>query len=288
VTETGKEYYYIRNGQGDIIALIDDVGTQVASYSYNSWGKLITLSGEMTESVWAVNPYRYRGYRYDSEIKLYYLQSRYYNPEWCRFINADAIAGQVGELLSHNLFAYVKNNPINLKDSTGFTPQDAYDEETEEQRAASYAKMNESALNRVILKPGSDISFDYLGTARDTAITATQYTPITVKIPQLNNISIKTSLAELKILENTFSVISIATFQMSIRENNLKFMPAEAAVMNLIDAATFAGGAMATTALISASAGAVPIILTGVLIGVAGYGLKKGADILFDKWNNRK
>jgi RHS repeat-associated protein len=90
VPETGKEYYYIRNGQGDIVALIDDAGTQVASY------------------------------RYDSDTKLYYLQSRYYNPEWCRFISADVIAGQVGELLGHSVFAYVKNNPINMRDSVGY------------------------------------------------------------------------------------------------------------------------------------------------------------------------
>jgi RHS repeat-associated protein len=141
VPETGKEYYYIRNGQGDIIALIDDAGTQVTSYSYNSWGKLITLSGEMAESVGAVNPYRYRGYRYDLETKLYYLQSRYYNPEWCRFINADVIAGQVGELLSHNVFCYVKNNPINLEDSTGFRPQYTLGEETDEMIEASLEVM---------------------------------------------------------------------------------------------------------------------------------------------------
>jgi RHS repeat-associated protein len=147
VPETGKEYYYIRNSQGDIIALVDDTGTQVVSYSYNSWGKLITLSGEMAESVGAINPYRYRSYRYDSETKLYYLQSRYYNSEWCRFINADAIAGQVGELLGHNVFCYVKNNPINLKDSAGLSPVYTLGEETDEMREASLNAMNRVATS---------------------------------------------------------------------------------------------------------------------------------------------
>ena len=66
------------------------------------------------------NPYRYRGYRYDTETGLYYLNSRYYNPEWGRFINADALAGQVGELLSHNVFAYCQNNVANMGDPSGF------------------------------------------------------------------------------------------------------------------------------------------------------------------------
>ena len=76
-----------------------------------------------------------RGYRYDSETGLYYLQSRYYNPEWGRFHNADAIVAVTGELLSGNMFAYCKNNPINMYDDTGYRPvfvneddQDAYDE----------------------------------------------------------------------------------------------------------------------------------------------------------------
>lgn len=59
-------------------------------------------------------------YRYDTEAGLFYLQSRYYNPEWGRFINADGIIGQTGELLGHNLFAYCKNNPVNSKDPDGF------------------------------------------------------------------------------------------------------------------------------------------------------------------------
>ena len=66
------------------------------------------------------NPYRYRGYRYDTETGLYYLNSRYYNPEWGRFINADALGGQVGSLLSHNIFAYCQNNVVNMADPSGF------------------------------------------------------------------------------------------------------------------------------------------------------------------------
>jgi hypothetical protein len=50
---------------------------------------------------------------------LYYLQSRYYNPEWGRFINADSEGGNVGQLLSHNLFAYCMNNPVNMIDPSG-------------------------------------------------------------------------------------------------------------------------------------------------------------------------
>ncbi|MEA4827168.1 MAG: RHS repeat-associated core domain-containing protein, partial [Clostridium sp.] len=85
----GTEYYYVRNAQGDIIGLYDKNGTQVVSYTYDSWGKIISIDGSLKDSVGIKNPYRYRGYRYDNETGLYYLQSRYYNPEWGRFINAD-------------------------------------------------------------------------------------------------------------------------------------------------------------------------------------------------------
>jgi len=85
------EYYYIRNTQGDIIKLV--------------YGNDITND---TSSVGYKNPYRYSGYRYDTEIGLYYLQSRYYNPEWGRFINSDGLVGSTGELLSYNLFAETK------------------------------------------------------------------------------------------------------------------------------------------------------------------------------------
>ena len=131
----GIEYYYIRNAQGDIIGLNDKAGTQVVSYIYDSWGKPVVtdteqsdvndiikdgITGSDASTVGVKNPYRYRGYRYDTETSLYYLQSRYYNAEWGRFVNADAIAGNVGVLLSHNVFAYVQNNPVMNYDPSGY------------------------------------------------------------------------------------------------------------------------------------------------------------------------
>lgn len=134
----GTEYFYVRNAQGDIIGLIDKVGTQVVAYNYDSWGKLISIKdatgADITNNTTHVgykNPYRYRGYRYDTETGLYYLHSRYYNPVWGRFINADAIIGQTGELLGHNMFAYCKNNPVNKVDLNGFKSIPIYESDDE-------------------------------------------------------------------------------------------------------------------------------------------------------------
>ena len=76
----------------------------------------------MAASLGADNPFRYRGYYYDAETGLYYLNSRYYNPEWGRFISADNYGGATGELLSHNMFAYCANNPVMASDPSGNLP----------------------------------------------------------------------------------------------------------------------------------------------------------------------
>ena len=122
MTLNGTEYFYIRNGQGDITGFIDTAGTQVVSYTYDGWGKLISIDGTLKDTVGLKNPYRYRGYRYDTETSLYYLQSRYYDPEMGRYINADDVEflGATGTLLSHNLFAYCENNPVNNSDPSGY------------------------------------------------------------------------------------------------------------------------------------------------------------------------
>ena len=121
----GTEYYYLKNAQGDIIGLTDNTGTQVVSYTYDSCGKLISITGSLTNTVGVKNPYRYRGYRYDTETGLYYLQSRYYNPEWGRFINNDSIdilkeLGTTNEVLTDaNLYTYCGNNPVVREDNDG-------------------------------------------------------------------------------------------------------------------------------------------------------------------------
>ena len=119
----GKEYFYIRNVQNDVIGLHDTEGKIVVSYSYDTWGNIVSITGSLKDSVGKKNPYRYRGYRYDEETGLYYLQSRYYNAEWGRFINADAAIGKIGKLEGNNLFQYCFNNPVNMSDESGQWPK---------------------------------------------------------------------------------------------------------------------------------------------------------------------
>lgn len=119
----GNNYYtYLRNSQGDILAIVDSAGNKVVEYRYDAWGKILATSGSMAGTLGKLNPFRYRGYVYDEETGLYYLQSRFYNPEWGRFLNADEIATTADNFsgpLSTNLFAYCMNNPVNKTDENG-------------------------------------------------------------------------------------------------------------------------------------------------------------------------
>ena len=115
-------YYFIKNLQGDVIAITNSYGTVVAKYRYDAWGKCTTVSDTSGRSIAYYNPFRYRGYYYDTETSLYYLQSRYYDPEIGRFINADEpiYMGSNGYALGYNLFNYCINNPINFNDYFSF------------------------------------------------------------------------------------------------------------------------------------------------------------------------
>ena len=81
VVHNGKPYGYLYNLQGDVIALIDSNGKKVVEYKYDAWGRMLSKTGTMTSTLGTLNPFRYRGYVYDEETGLYYLRSRYYNPE---------------------------------------------------------------------------------------------------------------------------------------------------------------------------------------------------------------
>ncbi|HAL74157.1 MAG TPA: hypothetical protein DCM45_03570, partial [Clostridiales bacterium] len=115
----GSMYFYVRNAQGDIIKLINSTGAVVVEYTYDAWGKLMSTTGSLASTLGVDNPYRYRGYRFDTETGLYYLQSRYYNPDWGRFVNADGQLNPGTSLLGLNMFAYCANNPVNYYDFDG-------------------------------------------------------------------------------------------------------------------------------------------------------------------------
>lgn len=113
-------YYFLKNLQGDIIAIADAAGTVVAEYSYDAWGKC-TIAYDCC-GIASINPYRYRGYYHDVETGYYYVCSRYYDPEIGRFMNSDdsiTLAFGSGKM-GHNLLGYCENNPVNNKDVSGY------------------------------------------------------------------------------------------------------------------------------------------------------------------------
>jgi len=82
-------YYFQRNLQGDVVAIYDTNGTLKVRYTYDAWGNCTIANGSDMQLAYA-NPIRYRGYYYDTDIGLYYLNARYYSPELRRFISPDA------------------------------------------------------------------------------------------------------------------------------------------------------------------------------------------------------
>ena len=120
----GMGYYFLKNLQGDVIAITDEYGKTVAKYAYDAWGKCTIVEDTSNCNIATLNPYRYRGYYYDPEIEMYYLQSRYYDPVVGRWLTYDALIHQGrfdkgAGLLATNLLAYCANNPTNYLDISG-------------------------------------------------------------------------------------------------------------------------------------------------------------------------
>ena len=114
-------FYFEKNLQGDIIAIYTESGRKILEYTYDAWGNhSVTWTYLTMETMQAgVNPFRYRGYYYDTDTGLYYLQSRYYNPTTGRFINADGYVNANGDLIGFNMYAYCSNNPVMNVDPNG-------------------------------------------------------------------------------------------------------------------------------------------------------------------------
>ena len=126
----GAKFYLIKNLQGDVVELRNSTNGLVARYTYDAYGKCTSVKdssgAEITDAsnIALINPIRYRGYYFDSETGLYYVNSRYYDPEIGRWINADnAIPSTSESVQGYNLFAYCFNNPVNMDDHSGHWPK---------------------------------------------------------------------------------------------------------------------------------------------------------------------
>ena len=106
--------------QNHIVGLLDASCNLVVKYNLNTWDKPAAMAGGMAATLGALNPFRYRGYVCDEGTGLYYLRSRYYNPVWCRFINAVNYMGKGSGTNVHNLYAYCVNSPAFQEDRNGF------------------------------------------------------------------------------------------------------------------------------------------------------------------------
>ncbi len=118
------DYFYIKNLQGDITKIVDSNGNVMVEYLYDAWGNILEEQYESSNNSAQIaqqyNRYFYRGYRLDRETNLYYLNSRYYSPQIRRFINADGLMGEQGNVLGHNMYAYCQNNPVMYSDISGY------------------------------------------------------------------------------------------------------------------------------------------------------------------------
>ena len=129
VVYQGNTYFYQKDIFNNITKILDENGSIIVQYTYDAWGNHAVLDGNGQEigdaaHIGNKNPFRYRSYYFDTETGLYYLKSRYYDPEICRFITIDNISYIDPETINGlNLYAYCLNNPVNMYDENGDMPK---------------------------------------------------------------------------------------------------------------------------------------------------------------------
>ena len=153
-------YYFEKNWQGDILAVYTEAGVKIGSYKYDAWGNCtvseVSSATTLQKSIVRTrNPFRYRGYYYDTETQLYYLQSRYYNPVWGRFLNEDGYISTGTGLLGYNMYAYCNNNPVMGYDPTGYEDVCVEDFNEDDNPLNDMGPMRGGGSSGGTLKPGT-------------------------------------------------------------------------------------------------------------------------------------
>ena len=159
----GTIYTYVHNLQGDIVGILDSNGNLVVEYKYDAWGKPLSTTGSLADTLGIRNPFRYRSYVYDEETELYYLRSRFYNSEVLRFINVDGIVGAIASALPANMFMYCDDSPVIKSDANGHQAENSLSNLLQifvaiiivagtriAEAAKAAAKVNEAAGRKVI------------------------------------------------------------------------------------------------------------------------------------------
>ena len=120
VMDKTATYFYVRDTLENVLGIVDSTGNLVVQYAYNAWGKNLGITGTLATTVGEINPFRYKGYHFDSDTGMYYCHTRYYVPDWCRWLCGDSIAYIRPDILQQmNLFAYCSNEPVKSLDPSG-------------------------------------------------------------------------------------------------------------------------------------------------------------------------
>ena len=157
-------YLYIKNLQGDVTGIADENGNIIVNYSYDEWGRLLSMTGSGAGTIGLTNPLRYSGYYYDAETGYYYLQSRYYSPYWGRFLNADIYCDTGSGVVGTNMFAYCDNNPVMFVDPSGticyifYLPEWIKEAEADRKVLMKYYKLSIDKVRLVSIRSRCDLT----------------------------------------------------------------------------------------------------------------------------------
>ena len=120
VKDNKEIYFYIRDCLQNILGITDITGKILVKYIYDAWGKISIIEDNSASGIGGINPFRFKGYYYDNESKMYYCKTRYYVPLWGRWLNADSPKNLIlTNATILNFFGYCSNSPINYQDKNG-------------------------------------------------------------------------------------------------------------------------------------------------------------------------